>query len=494
GHRSRDRARRAAEHHRPPPVQGARPVARRVRAQRDPPGRVRDARPHGDPPRVRGQAAAQGREDHGLAAHDRADRRAHRDARRPRRRRALGVVQHLLDPGPRGRRGGRGAHRHRRAPRRDPGVRLEGGDARGVLVVHRAGADVARRHGPEHAARRRRRRDAPHPQGRRVREDRGHPAVQPRAGRRGVGRDPRHPAHDHRRRRAALDARRRRDQGRERGDHHRRAPPVRDDERRHPALPGDQRQRLGDEVEVRQPVRLPPLAHRRHPARERRDARRQGGGGDGLRRRGQGVRAGVPRPGRARGDHRDRPDLRAAGGDGGVPGHDARGRGRDGRHLHHRHRQQEHHHRRPHGPHEGQGHRRQHRPLRQRDRHGRPQEARRQARQHQAAVRRVRLPRRPLGDDPRRGAPAQPGLRHRPPELRDERVVHQPGDGADRAVRQRGQVREEGVRAPQAPRREGRPPAPRQARREAHQAHRGPGRLHRRAGGGAVQAGGVPLL
>ena len=46
------------------------------------------------------------RPDRGLAAHDRADRGADRDARRARRRGALGVLQHLLDPGPRGR-GGR---------------------------------------------------------------------------------------------------------------------------------------------------------------------------------------------------------------------------------------------------------------------------------------------------------------------------------------------------------------------------------------------------
>ena len=50
---------------------------------------------------------------------------------------------------------------------------------------------------------------------------------------------------------------------------------------------------------------------------------------------------------------------------------------RDRRHLHHRDRQQQHHHRRAHGADEGQGDRRQHRPLRQRDRHGRPEEVRR---------------------------------------------------------------------------------------------------------------------
>ena len=40
-------------------------------------------------------------------------------------------------------------------PKRDPGLRLEGRDARGVLVVHRAGAHLARGR-PEHAAGRRR--------------------------------------------------------------------------------------------------------------------------------------------------------------------------------------------------------------------------------------------------------------------------------------------------------------------------------------------------
>ncbi len=42
------------------------------------------------------------------------------------------------------------------------------------------------------------------------------------------------------------------------------------------ALPGDQRQRLGHEVEVRQQVRHPPLAARRHQPGHRRADRRQG--------------------------------------------------------------------------------------------------------------------------------------------------------------------------------------------------------------------------
>ena len=50
------------------------------------------------------------------------------------------------------------------------------------------------------------------------------------------------------------------------------------------------------------------------------------------------------------------------------------------------------------------------------------------------------------------------------------------------------------LRAAQAPRREGRPAAPRRARREAHRAHARAGRLHRRAGRGPVQARPLPLL
>ena len=135
-------------------------------------------------------------------------------------------------------------------------------------------------------------------------------------------------------------------QGRDRGDHDRRAPALPDRRDRRAAVPGDQRQRLGHQVEVRQPLRLPPLADRRHQPRHRRDDRRQGRRRLRLRRRRQGLRRVAARPGRARPGHRDRPDLRAAGRDGGLPGRHARGRRRDRRHLHHRDRQQGHHHRR----------------------------------------------------------------------------------------------------------------------------------------------------
>ena len=44
----------------------------------------------------------------------------------------------------------------------------------------------------------------------------------------------------------------------------------------HAAVPGDQRQRLGHQEQVRQHLRLPPLADRRPQPRDRRHARRQG--------------------------------------------------------------------------------------------------------------------------------------------------------------------------------------------------------------------------
>ena len=88
-----------------------------------------------------------------------------------------------------------------------------------------------------------------------------------------------------------------------------------------------------------------------------------------------------------------------------------------------------------HGAHEAPGDRGQHRPLRQRDRHPRPhQHEGHRAHHDQAAGRRVALLRRPLDHRALGGPPAEPRQRHRPPELRDVELLHQPGDGADRAV------------------------------------------------------------
>ena len=139
----------------------------------------------------------------------------------------------------------------------------------------------------------------------------------------------------------ALAADRRRHPRRLRGDHHRRPPPVRARPRRHAALPGDQRERLGHEEQVRQPVRHPPLARRRPEPCDRRADRRQDRVRGGLRRRRQGRGGCAPRPGRPRDHRRDRPDHGAAGGDGRLPGRAARGRDRPGRPRDHRHGQHE---------------------------------------------------------------------------------------------------------------------------------------------------------
>ena len=147
------------------------------------------------------------------------------------------------------------------------------------------------------------------------------------------------------------------------------------------------------EVEVRQPLRLPPLARRRHLPRDRRHARGQGRRRLRLRRCRQGLGRLAARAGLPRRRHRDRPDLRAAGGDGGLRRQDARRRRRDRRRVRHDDRQPRHHHRRSHGAHEAPRDRRQHRALRQRDRRRRARAGRRhRARQHQAAGRQVGLP------------------------------------------------------------------------------------------------------
>ena len=167
-----------------PPFPGAqrhrlrrrRPVARRVRPQGDPARRARDARPDGAAPRVRRGPAPARRPRRRLAAHDRADRRADRDAGEPRRRGALGVLQHLLHAGPRGRGRRRRPARHPRGAQGVPVFAWKGETlpeywwATEQLFKFRD-ADGDRRR-PEHDPGRRRRRHPARAQGRRVREDR----------------------------------------------------------------------------------------------------------------------------------------------------------------------------------------------------------------------------------------------------------------------------------------------------------------------------------
>jgi adenosylhomocysteinase len=148
--------------------------------------------------------------------------------------------------------------------------------------------------------------------------------------------------------------------------------------------------------------------------------------------------------------------------------------------------------RRSHACDEGPRHRLQHRPLRFRNPgRGAPQL---QVAQRQAAGGRNRVSRRQARHPAGRGASGESRLRHRPSELRHERLLYQPGVGSDRALGQRRQVPEESLRAAQAPGRKGRGAAPRQARGQDHQAHPRAGRLHRRRRGRAVQVGRLSLL
>ena len=90
--------------------------------------------------------------------------------------------------------------------------------------------------------------------------------------------------------------------------------------------------------------------------------------------------------------------------------------------------------------------------------------ARHRADQDQAAGRPVGLPRRARDHRPLGRAAAQPRQRDRAPELRDEQLVHEPDDRADRALHECRCLPARRPRAPEASRREGRP-APRRGTR-----------------------------
>ena len=103
------------------------------------------------------QQPLQGGPHHRVAPHDDPDRGPDRDPAGPRRGRPLGLLQHLLDPGPRRRRDRGRGHR---------GVRAEGRVPRGVLGLHPPHLRVARRRVLQHDPRRRRRRHPAAPPGR----------------------------------------------------------------------------------------------------------------------------------------------------------------------------------------------------------------------------------------------------------------------------------------------------------------------------------------
>ena len=104
----------------------------------------------------------------------------------------------------------------------------------------------------------------------------------------------------------------------------------------------------------------------------------------------------------------------------------------------------------------------------------------------QAPGRQVDAAQRPRDHRAVRGAPAQPGQRDRAPELRDEQLLHQPDMAQIELYHEPRCLRVATCYIlPKAPRREGRPAAPRRARREADDAHQAPGGLpgHRRSRG-----------
>ncbi len=229
-----------------------------------------------------------------------------------------------------------------------PGVRLEGRNPRGILVVHQAGPDLAGRRRPGPDRRRRRRRHAADPPRLRGRErpvDPGRADRQQRAG-------------DHQRSPEGDSSPRIRSfwhgvVKRWRGVSEETTTGVHRlyqmQEAGQAARPGHQRQRLGHQVQVRQHLRLPRIAHRRHQAGHRRHDRRQGRRGLRLRRRRQGLGR---EPGGAAGPglgHRDRSRSAPCRPHGRLRSHHRRRRAAARRHLRHHHRQPRRHHRRTHG-------------------------------------------------------------------------------------------------------------------------------------------------
>ena len=199
-----------------------------------------------------------GARDHRLAAHDGADRGPDRDARRARRRGALGQLQHLLDPGPRRRRD-RGRRRARSSPGRARRSRSTGG------------APSRRSPGPTARARTCSSTTAATPRCSCTRA--------PSSRRPAPCRTPRRPTPRSSRSSSQLLQRTLEDDPQKWTRIAEGIKGVTEETTTgvhrlyemhgagHAAVPGDQRQRLGDQVEVRQPLRLPPLAGRRHQPR-----------------------------------------------------------------------------------------------------------------------------------------------------------------------------------------------------------------------------------
>ena len=248
-------------------------LARRIRPQGNLAGRDRDARPDGDARGIRPAAAFEGRAHRGLPAYDDPDRGPDRDAGSTWRRHPLGLLQHLFDAGPCGRRDRR--RRHSR-------VRGQGRKPQRILGLHRKTVRLARRRHAQHDSRRWRRRHhagASRPARRERRQDLPRPAQQ--RGRGSVLRADQAAAEG--KAQGLFRRDRQEHQGRLGRDHHGRAPALQHGEGRQALVPRNQRQRQRHQVEVRQSLWLPRIAGRRHPPRHRRDDVGQGGDGRGLR-------------------------------------------------------------------------------------------------------------------------------------------------------------------------------------------------------------------
>jgi len=128
-----------------------------------------------------------------------------------------------------------------------------------------------------------------------------------------------------------------------RGNDHGRAPPVPDAGRRQASDPPHQRERLRNQIQIRQPVRLPRIPGGRHQARHGRNDCGQGGRGLRLRRRGEGLRAIPARHGRPGGSDGSRSHLRPSGRHGRLPRADGGGHAGLGGHLRDHHGQLQHH-------------------------------------------------------------------------------------------------------------------------------------------------------
>ncbi len=280
------------------------PCPRRLRPQGNRDRRDRNAGPDGAARGIRRVEAAQGRADHRLAAHDHPDRGADRDADRARRRRSAGHRATSSRP-------------RTMPPRRSP--------ATGIPVFAIKGETleeywdyVARIFdwGQDETCNL-------------ILDDGGDATMFALWGARvEAGEELFEPTNEEEEVFAATLKRflaerpglshqdRRQHQGRQRRNHHRRPPPLRAGQEGQASVPGDQRQRQRDQVEVRQSLRLPREPGRRDPPRHRRHARRQGRLRRRLRRCRQGQRAVAAQRRRARAGDRSRSDLRASGGDG----------------------------------------------------------------------------------------------------------------------------------------------------------------------------------